>query len=72
VYGPTFYPSTLDVSQSVLVSALDQPAATVQIELVPVKPVRVAGTVVSVSGRSTEGFDVRLFRSFGGFGAERL
>jgi Carboxypeptidase regulatory-like domain/HEAT repeats len=70
VYGPTFYPSTLDVSQSVFVSALDQPAAAaVQIELVPVKPVRVTGIVVSASGRSTEGFDVRLFHSFGGFGS---
>ena len=69
VYGPTFYPSTLDVSQAVSLGALDQPTATVQIELVPVTPVRVAGTVISASGRSTEGFDVRLFRSFGGFGS---
>jgi hypothetical protein len=68
VYGPTFYPSTLDVSQSVFVSALDQTAATVQIELVPVKPVRLTGTVMSASRRPTEGFDVRLFHSFGGFG----
>lgn len=67
VYGPTFYPSTLDVSQAVLLHALDHAAAAVQIELVPVKPVRVTGTVISTSGRSTEGFDVRLFRSFGGF-----
>ena len=69
VYGPTFYPSTLDVSHAVFVQALDHPAATVQIELVPVKPVRVTGTVISVSGRSTEGYDVKLFRSFGGFGS---
>jgi HEAT repeat protein len=69
VYGPTFYPSTLDVSEAVLVDAFDHPPATLQIELVPVKPVRVTGTVISVSGRSTEGFDVRLFRSFGGFGS---
>src|SRR5207237_8282335 len=69
VYGPTFYPSTLDVSQAVFVNALPQQPATVQIELVPVKPVRVAGTVMSASGRSTEGFDVKLFRSFGGFGS---
>jgi hypothetical protein len=69
VYGPTFYPSTLDVSEAVFLSALDHPAATVQIELVPVTPVRVTGTVISASGRSTEGFDVRLFRSFGGFGS---
>jgi hypothetical protein len=67
-YGPTFYPSTLDVSQAVFVNALDLPT-TVRIELVPVKPVRVAGTVISASGRSTEGFNVRLFRSFGGFGS---
>ena len=41
---------------------------TVQIELVPVKPVRVTGTVTSTSGRPTEGLDVKLFRSFGRFG----
>lgn len=69
VYGPTFYPSTLEASQAVFVNALDHQPVTVQIELVPVKPVRVTGTVVSASGRSTEGFDVKLFRSFGGFGS---
>jgi hypothetical protein len=69
VYGPTFYPSTLDVSQAMFINALDQSAPAVNIELVPVKPVRVMGTVTSASGRSTEGFDVRLFRSFGGFGS---
>jgi HEAT repeat protein/carboxypeptidase family protein len=69
VYGPTFYPSTLFVSQAVVVNALDHLPPTVHIELVPVKPVRVTGTVISASGRSTEGFDVRLFRSFGGFGS---
>jgi hypothetical protein len=68
VYGPTFYPSTLDVGQAVFVNALDHQPVTVQIELVPVKPVRVTGTVTSASGRSTEGFDVKLFRSFGRFG----
>ena len=68
-YGPTFYPSTLDVSQAVFVNALDHSPQTVQIELVRVKSVRVTGTVISASGRSTEGFDVRLFRSFGGFGS---
>jgi len=69
MYGPTFYPSTLDVSRAVFVFALDRPAPTLQIELVPVEPVRVTGTVISASGRSTEGFDVRLFRRFGGFGS---
>ena len=68
MYGPTFYPSTLDISQAVFVNARDHPAPMVQIELVPVKPVRVTGTLNSASGRSTEGFDVRLFRHFGGFG----
>ena len=67
-YGPSFYPSTLDLSHAVFVKALQQQPPTVQIELVRVKPVRVAGTVMSASGRSTEGFDVMLFRSFGGFG----
>lgn len=69
VYGPTFYPSTLDVSQAMFINARDHPAPAVNIELVPVQTVRVTGTVISASGRSTEGFDVRLFRSFGGFGS---
>jgi len=68
-YGVTFYPSTLDVSQAVFVNVLDDLPPTVRIKLVPVKPVRMTGTVVSASGRSTEGFDVSLFRSFGGFGS---
>jgi len=69
MYGASFYPSTLDVTHAVFVNALQQQPATIEIELVPVKPVRVAGTVMSASGRSTEGFDVKLFRSFGGFGS---
>jgi hypothetical protein len=69
MYGPTFYPSTLDVSQAVVVNALDHQPPAVQIELIPVKPVRVTGTIISASGGSTEGFDVRLFRRFGGFGS---
>src|SRR5262249_57794643 len=69
MYGPTFYPSTLDVSQAGLVNALDHPAAREQIELVPVKPVRVTATAINAAGRSTEGFDVPLFRSFVGFGS---
>jgi len=69
VYGTTFYPSTLDVSQAAFVNAVDRPAAKVQIKLLTVIPVRVKGTVTGASGRSTEGFDVGLFRSFGGFGS---
>jgi hypothetical protein len=68
VYGSTFYPSTLDVSEAVSVHALEHPRSIVQIELVPVKPVRVSGAVISASGQATEGFDVRLFRRFGSFG----
>jgi hypothetical protein len=68
VWGPTFYPSTLDVSHAVPVIASNNAAARTQIRLVPVTPVRVTGTVTSASGRSTEGLDVGLFRSFGGFG----
>jgi hypothetical protein len=70
MYGPTFYPSTLDLSQAILVNARDQPEVTVQLALVPVKPVRVTGTVMSASGRSTEGLEVRLYRGFGGSGRE--
>lgn len=69
VYGPTFYPSTLDVSQAVFVNAHGHPAAMVHIKLVPVQPVRVTGTVISASGQSTDGLDVKLSRSFGGFGS---
>src|SRR4029078_8829185 len=69
VYGRSFYPSTLDVLHAVFVNALQQQPATIQIELVPVTPVHVAVTRMSASGRSTEGSDVKLFRSFGGFGS---
>jgi carboxypeptidase family protein/HEAT repeat protein len=68
VWGPTFYPSTLEVSQAVSITATNQAPASVQIDLVPVTPVRVTGTVITASGRSAQGFDVSLFRSFGGFG----
>lgn len=67
-FGATFYPSTLAVREARVVEALDHQPATVRIELVPVTPVRVMGTIVSASGRSTEGFHVRLSHSFGGFG----
>ena len=70
LYGATFYPSTLDEQQALSVSAFNHAASTVQIQLVPVRGVRVSGSVVSPSGRSTEGLDVRLFHRFGGFGAE--
>lgn len=68
VYGVTFYPSTLAVAEARPITAVEGQVATVQIVLVPVKPVRVTGRVRSASGRSTYGLDVRLFRQFGGFG----
>src|SRR5258708_18305447 len=68
VYGPTFYPSTLDVSEAVLVDPLDHPPPPLQIEPLPVKPMPATGTAIRASGRSKEAFDVRLFRGFGRFG----
>ncbi len=67
MWAPTFYPSTIDVSEATPVPASEHPSASVTIELVPVTPVRVRGTVTTASGRSPEGFDVALFRRFGGF-----
>jgi hypothetical protein len=49
------------------IHALDRSPSAIRIELVRVKAVRVTGRVTSASGRSTEGFEVSLFRSFGGF-----
>ena len=67
-HGPTFYPATLDLARAAPVTTRDESAVTVTIELVPVLPVRVSGTVTSASGRATEGFDVMLFHRFGSFG----
>lgn len=69
IYGTTFYPSTIDESQALSVSASAYPA-TVQIELVPVRGARVSGHVVSPSGRPTDGLSVRLFQRFGDSGSE--
>jgi hypothetical protein len=68
LYGATFFPSTLDVQQAVSVSAFSYPATTVQLELVPVRGVRVSGSVMSRSGCPADGLTVRLYRRFGGFG----
>jgi hypothetical protein len=70
LYATTFHPSTLDEKEAVPVSASTQPSATAQIELVPVRGARVAGSVVSASGRPTKGLSVRLFHRVGGFGTE--
>jgi hypothetical protein len=67
VWAPTFAPSSIDLSGAAPVFA-SPTSAPVTIELVPVVPVRVTGTVATESGRSAEGFDVVLFHSFGGFG----
>jgi hypothetical protein len=68
VWTPTFFPSSTDLSRAAPVFA-SRTSAPVTIELVPVTPMRVAGTVATESGRSAEGFDVVLFRRFGGFGS---
>jgi len=69
-YGVTFYPSTLEVNEAVAISVFSDPVPPIQIELVPVRGVRVAGSVVSSSGRATNGLRVRLFQRFGSFGSE--
>ena len=65
----TFYPSTTDYQSAVSVLAVSYEAAPIRIELLRVG-VRMAGSVVSQSGRSPAGMDVRLFRRFGSFGSE--
>ncbi|OFW23970.1 MAG: hypothetical protein A3G21_03600 [Acidobacteria bacterium RIFCSPLOWO2_12_FULL_66_21] len=70
IYGMTLYPSTVDERQAVSVSALASPAAGIQIQLVPVRGVRVSGSVVSPSAGPTAGLAVRLFQRLGGFGTE--
>jgi hypothetical protein len=70
MYATMFYPSTVDYQTAVRVSALAYASAPIQIELAQVKGARVAGTVVSRSGRSAGGMDVRLFHRFGGFGSQ--
>ena len=66
VYGTTFYPSTLEDYKAVPVSLSGYSPATVQIELVPVRGMRIAGSIVSGSGRPVGGLGVRLFHRFGG------
>jgi len=68
VWAPTFYPSTIEPSRATAISASTRATERVTIELVPVTPVPVKGTVTTQSGRSAEGFEVGLFHSFGGFG----
>ena len=65
VYGTTFYPSTLDDYKAVSVSVSNYSPTTVQIELVPVRGMRIAGSVVSGSGRPVGSLGVKLFHRFG-------
>ncbi len=66
VYGTTFYPSTLEDDKAASVSVSSYFQATIQIELVPVSGMRIAGSVMSGSGRPFGGLSVRLFHRFGG------
>jgi len=68
VWATTLYPSTIDASRATAITASTRATERVTIELVPVTPVPVKGTVTTQSGRSVEGFEVGLFHSFGGFG----
>ncbi len=70
VYATTFYPSAIDYQAAEHVPTLASASAPIQITLVQVQGARVAGTVLSRSGRSASGMDVRLFHRFGGFGSE--
>jgi hypothetical protein len=49
MYGTTFYPSTIDARQAVRVSASEQAATPIQVQLVRVLGARVSGSVVSSS-----------------------
>jgi hypothetical protein len=71
VYGTTFYPSTLDDYKAVPVAASSYSPTLIQIELVPVRGTRIAGSVVSGSGRPVGGLGVELFHRFGD-GAEKV
>lgn len=70
MYATTFYPSTIDDRQAARVSAFSDAATAIQIELVRVPGARLSGSVVSPSGRPTEGMSVRLYHRFGDFGSE--
>jgi hypothetical protein len=65
VYGTTFYPSTLEDYKAVSVSVSNYSPTIVQIELLPVRGMRIAGSVVSGSGRPVAGLGVSLFHRFG-------
>jgi hypothetical protein len=69
LYGTTFHPSTLDARQAARVAVEADSVATAHVALVPVRGVRVAGTVVSPAGTSTAGLAVSLFHAFGMFGS---
>ena len=70
LYARTFYPSTTDVESATRVSVATGETGPLRIALVRVQGVRVAGSVVSRSGRATAGLEIRLFHQLGGFGSE--
>jgi hypothetical protein len=70
IYATTFYPSTTGDQEAVPVAASALEGLPIQIAMVRVKGARVAGSVVSHSGRPSSGMDVRLFRGFGSFASE--
>ena len=58
VYGTTFYPSTLEDYKAISVSVSNYSPTIVEIELVPVRGMRIAGSVVSGSERPVGGLNV--------------
>ena len=70
IYATTFYPSAIAYQAAERVATGNTAAAPIQIVLVQVRGVRVAGAVVSPTAAPTSGMEVRLFRRFGDFGSD--
>jgi hypothetical protein len=70
IYATTFYPSAVDYQGATRVLVETRKTTPLEIQLVDVPGVRLAGSVVSRSGQPTGGMHVRLFHQVGGFGSE--
>jgi hypothetical protein len=68
VYAPTFHPSTVDYQAAVRVSPSMSGEPPIRIALVRVPGVRVSGSVVSSSGKTTGASRIQVYQRFGGFG----
>jgi hypothetical protein len=68
LYATTFYPSTIEEQYAIPVAASPYGTTTIRIALVPVRGVRLSGTVLRPSGGTTRNMSVRLWRQIGGYG----